>query len=155
MSDLENQAGKVLKQLLRDLEIPLDRADRRIIARWCLKTAMVLSTLEPGPEPPPFSPDEHKAVAADGAMPLLFYVWMGRHSVSDQLFHAGRRMRNPVPLDPSERRSLLAESYVTTLGLGGAIFQIVQFRFGDGAPHRYTVHRKPGPWQRASRRCAD
>jgi hypothetical protein len=148
MSALENVTKPIVKPLLADLTFSLGTDEQGVLARWALKTAMVFASIVNSPA---FTQSEREAVASAAHVPLDgIRVWIGRHAVSNEMYFGGRRLLNPVPIDPREEGSELVDGFEATLGLGRVVLQLLRLRRREGATGRHhTLHIRPGPWDRA------
>jgi hypothetical protein len=149
MSVLESQTKPIVKPLLADLVVTLGVDEQRVLARWGLKTAMVFASIV---DSPAFAPAERQAMVSSDSLPLTgISVWIGRQSVSNELYFSGRRLLNPVPFDPAQKElSELVDGFAATFGFGRVVLQFLRLRRREGAAGRHhTLHIQPGPWHRA------
>lgn len=142
MSDLESIAIPVLRPLMTDFEMRLDRARQLIASIWTTKTAMVFEATNPTKDWY-YQQPERDAMASSLAIPTGTMIWVGRSFDRHALFAVSRRMRNPV----TKHQHVLSEGYVTTFVLGRLILQAISLRRFKGF-ERYNVQlsTRPGPW---------
>ncbi len=142
MSDLETRAMLILKPLIIDFTIPLDRAQQSIVSAWCVKTAMVFECTNPN-KGWFYTPQERGTLASSSTIPHNTSIWMGRSGQSGGLFVQNRRMSNPV----LGRGHILSEGFVSTFGLGRFVLQVLTVRLREQYERvRVQLPASPGPW---------
>jgi hypothetical protein len=125
MSALENDAGKILAVLARDIALPLSPEQRALIARWAVLRAMVWEHLAPAPRVPHYLPWDRRAMRAEDAIPANTTVWLARY--------AGRRVlwsfmadASADPRDPTPDTT--ARGNVMTIVFGHLCVQVMSHR---------------------------
>ncbi len=142
MSDLENLAKAVIEPLLRSHQYLFASAEKRNLARWTLKSAMVFESLGVRREPF-YTQYERDAVRAGELPPGYHALWVGRCVDLNGLYC------NAADLFDHREPSLSdTTGYVTTLGIGPIALQMLSIRLRDGvpAPARVSIPLSDGPW---------
>ena len=150
MSRLESEAKPLITPLLADLSVSLDSSAQRVLARWSMKTAIVLEGSGPKDRLSLYTPSDLQLVAnsASPALPNDTVVWIGRHSQSKATFGAGRQLFQVVPLGHAP--SPIEEGYVTTLGLGRLVLQVLRLKLRqEDIVKTIKLAIKRGPWTRS------
>lgn len=143
MSRLEQLAIPVLRPLITDISLRLDSMAQAIVSIWGLKTAMVFEGVTPRDAWFYAQPERTNVMSA--GFPKNSLVWFGRNANSGSLYALSRRMWN----QPGERSPFTA-GYVTTIGLGRLVLQILTLRAERTYDMtRLDVRQRPGPWSRA------
>jgi hypothetical protein len=152
MSKLETQAKPLITPLLADLAVPLSSTEQRILARWSIKTAIVLEATGAKDRPSLYTPADRRLVATAGSvtLPAGTTVWIGRHSQSNVTFGGARWLLQPVAIGPTKDLPPFEEGYGTTLGLGRVVLQVLRVKLRqDSKVKTATLHIRPGPWVRS------
>jgi hypothetical protein len=142
MSRLEDNARSVLLPLMRDLALELDPEQQSIIARWTIKTVMVVECLNPKDIPPFYTADERRALMDKLTIPSGTILWAGRYTGRLSPTTAGIELGNV-----GEKDSPPTGVYFT-LTAGRLALQIITLRPEDYRPIRIRVN--PGDWVPAS-----
>jgi len=151
MSDLEGLTKPLITPFLRDLSVPLNRTNQQNLARWSIKTAIVLERVGSKSRASVFTAAD-RALIREGGIPSLAFIWIGRHNASNRLFGAARRLVTPELLDgaPHGEPSPVSEGYVTTLGLGRVVLQVLRVvRNPNSSAKKATLQPQPGPWSQS------
>lgn len=147
MSDLENRVQRLVAPLLVDLAVPLDASEQAALARWAIKTAIVLEATGPQDHESLYTAPDRDRVRASEAPPPGTVVWVGRAASDRDLFVSGRRLLQPMAVRPSRSPFPLEAGYATTLGLGRLVMQVLRLRLAaDSATPSLTIYPRPGPW---------
>jgi hypothetical protein len=125
MSDLETESRPILSPMIHDLVAPLSDQQRHVIARWAVKTAIVLGSATQGRKPIFYWRPECESLCRDSTVPEHTLVWLG-HYVRSDLGAWGSQMWLDMP-----NQSKVAHGCVTTLVVGHLAIQAL------------TIHVRP------------
>lgn len=144
MSDLEKEAQPVIRPLMNDISVPLDRWQQYLIALWTIKTAMVFECTIPARERFYSKADRDRLLTAF-APPDGTSMWLGRFERSNLSFIQAVRLFGTIP----KANAPLGEGYVVTFALARLAIQILTVRRKpEHRSARVTLAVKPGPWER-------
>lgn len=149
MANLEEDAKPFVEPMMHDRPVPLDAPSQRIVATWCIKTAMVFECTRPT-KPWFFSKNERAHLRSSLSIPSDTVVWLGcrgGHDENDILGSSSSTLYESVP----KAGLAVRKAYVNTLYAGRLILQTITIRFRDDDPADGLIilHPKPGPWDRS------
>lgn len=116
MASLEDETKPILLPLIVGETRTLDDAEQELLARWALKTAMVVEFVHPKGLAIPASDRHH---LREGRLPRYAQIWVARYRGTNNAFYYHDQHRVPSP-DKAGR--LLV--YTVTLGAGQVLFHI-------------------------------
>ena len=140
MSRLENEAKPVLESILDDKLKALDASDQSTLARWAVKTAMVLETIVPN-RPWFYSKNERRLMCAAQTPPQRTSVWIAKCINYPNVYSAGRDLRT-MPGDDG------VHALATTMAFGSLALQVVSIKTPAEIPANFamTYDVSDGPW---------
>ena len=150
MSDLETANIPIMEPMVLDNSRFLDAAEQWAVARWALKTAMLLDSATVAPERPMFySREECVSLRQSQTIPRGTLVWLGRSLDTGFVAQSSGvwfSMSAPgsKPINTSEELIL---GHVTTILIGHLALQVFTMRVP--AEHGYgtiSVNAGEGPW---------
>jgi hypothetical protein len=132
MSTLEGQAKRIIGPMAADLSYWLSAEDQQLIARWSVKTAMVLEFISTNRF---YSSPERAAFRQSLEPPPRTLVWIGRYAHGGALDCEGRNLFGTN-----------LEGHVTTVAADRLIIQVLTVRRTAGMmPPGFVLHTK-GSW---------
>lgn len=134
----------MIRPLMNDISVPLDRWQQYLIALWTIKTAMVFECTIPANERFYSKADRDHLLTAF-APPVGTSMWVGRFERSNLSFIQAVRLFGTLPKD----NALLGEGYVVTFALARLAIQVLTVRRKpEHRSSRVTLEVKPGAWDR-------
>jgi hypothetical protein len=141
MSALETTAMPLLRPLMNDFSITVDRGQQRLLAIWAMKTAMVCECTS-RTKAWFYSTADRQHLLTALAPPPGTFVWIGRSQRSDPSFIDAKKLFPP-------HGSTLDEGFVTTFALARLVIQVVTVRMKpQHQSTRIALHIKSGPWDK-------
>ena len=140
MSRLENEAKPVMKSILDDKLKDIDISAQSTLARWALKTAMVLESID-SDRTWFYSEDERQLMGAVQSLPPRTSVWIAKCINQPNIYSAAKDLRT-APNNGGVR------AYATTMAFGSLAFQIVSIKTSVAIPENVTLTYEitGGPW---------
>lgn len=140
MSRLENDAKPVLKSILDDKSKDLYASAQLTIARWAVKTAMVLEAID-SKRPWFYSEDERQMMRADLSLPHRTSVWIAKCVKQPNIYSAAKDHRT-TPGDDG------VHAFGTTMAFGSLALQIVSIKTPNVIPKNVnlTYDVREGLW---------
>lgn len=142
MSALEVENRSTIGPLMHDFSISVSEQQQHALARWVLKTAMVVEATTARHRALFYSRDECEQLRCSSVVPPRTAVWIGRYSGSS-LGALGTDIWLNLPGEPKA-----TNGSVTTLIIGHLVFQVLSFHvspeYRDGT---VTISPKVGPWE--------
>ena len=140
MSKLENEAKPVLESILDDKLKDIDASDQSTLARWAVKTTMVLDAIDSN-RPWFYSEDERKMMRAALAVPQRTSVWIAKCVNQPNIYSAAKSLRT-APGDDG------VHAFVTTMAFGSLALQVVSIKTPAAIPENIAVtyDLREGPW---------
>jgi hypothetical protein len=140
MSRLENEAKPVLEFMFDDKLKDIDASSQSTLARWAVKTAMVLECINPD-RTWFYSVDERQLMRATQSLPPRTSVWIGKCINQPNIYSAAKDLRT-TPDDGG------IHAYSTTMAFGSLAFQIVSLKTPATIPENVTLTYDvtEGPW---------
>ena len=138
MSRLETAAKAIIDPLLSCSAQSLAPEDTYTVARWAVKTAMVVESAIPS-QFWFFSESDRHRFRRMQAMPRGTQVWLARVTEHESLFGSGHTNRgpklSPVPLE---------QSHTATMAFGPLVLQVHTVRAASSVSMMYNVRGAPG-----------
>lgn len=140
MSRLENETKPILESILDDKLKDIDAWRQSTLARWAVKTAMVLECLNPD-RTWFYSDDERQLMRATQSLPPRTSVWIAKCVNQPNIYSAAKDLRTTP--DDGE-----IHAYSTTMAFGPLAFQIVSIKTPATIPENVTLTYDvtEGPW---------
>jgi hypothetical protein len=140
MSRLENEAKPVLESILDDKLKTIDASAQLTIARWAVKTAMVLETVDSN-RPWFYLENERLLMHAAQAIPQRTSVWIAKCIVHPNIYSAAKDHRTSLGDDG-------VHAFATTLAFGSLALQVVSIKTPAEIPANVAVKYdvSDGPW---------
>ena len=138
MSDLEASARPTVGPLAHDLALWLSREQQALVARWSLKTAMVLEGVNAEGQWFYSGAERAGLMTPSAQLPEATYIWAGRYAHSGTSYFQSRRMSG-------DTSGLLSEGYAVTFGFGHLVLQTLTVRRRRQSK-RASLEIKAGPW---------
>lgn len=141
MSNLENEAKPVLESILDEKLKDIDASAQTKLARWAVKTAMVLESID-SDRTWFYSDCERQLMRAEQSLPPRTSVWIAKCINQPNIYSAARDLRTT----PNSDR---VYAYVTTMAFGSLAFQIVSIKAPAAIPENITLTYDvtEGPWE--------
>jgi hypothetical protein len=142
MSTLEGETKPIISPVISDLSIALTSRDQNVLARWIVKTSMMLDSASRRGRESCYSRASRERLRTHNEVPRLTAIWLGRffrHELFSRAAHVWFTI-NEIPK--------AAHGCVTTFILGYLVIQSVTIYAGP----EYTeenfprVKCAPGPW---------
>jgi hypothetical protein len=143
MSDLENAVRPTMACLINDFEMDLDAEQQRLLARWAVKTAMVIEGVKQAKNGF-YTPEERSAFRQTLVPPVQTAVWIGRCVQSNNLHGEARKLHvsNPTAANP------LTDGCATTFVIGRLVLQVLSVkRKPDMMYGSLRLQVRSGPWE--------
>lgn len=141
MSTLETQNRPIIGPLLQDIALPLNRLEQTSIARWAVKSAMVMEASTPKRAFFYTRPEREQLRA--GTLPSATFVWIGRYSGNFFVSFATTDTWDRMPDIPEA-----THGYVNTIIVGHLIIQVLSLHIRREYHDRtLRVTPKGGPWE--------
>jgi hypothetical protein len=142
MHDLEQESIPVLGAMLHDISTPLDSPQQTTLARWSIKTAMVVEAVKKG-EDRFFTQTERGEIRANSAIPSRTNIWLGRYA-SSSIGAYGTDLGFDMPDAPHS-----GVGCVTTIIVGHVAVQVLALRVpAQFSADRIVVNPRAGSWER-------
>jgi len=140
MSRLENEAKPALESILDDKLKDIDPSAQSILARWAVKTAMVLECIDSN-RTWFYSKDERQTMRSAQSLPPRTSVWIAKFINQPNIYSAAKDLRTTAGNNE-------AHAYATTMVFGSLALQIVSIKttlvIPENVPLNYDV--RDGPW---------
>jgi len=143
MSDLESAVRPTMGGLVNDIAMGLDEEQQRLLARWAVKTAMVIEGVKQAKNSF-YSPEQRSTFRQTLFPPLQTAVWVGRCAQSNNLHGEARKLHvsNPTATNP------LDDGCATTFVTGRLVMQVLSIRRKPDAMHgNLRLRMRSGPWE--------
>lgn len=131
MSRLENEAKPALVSILDDEPKELDASDQTTLARWAVKTAMVLDAVDSN-RPWFYSEDERQLMRVALALPKRTSVWIAKCVDQPNVYSAAKDLWT-TPGDDG------IHAFATTMAFGSLALQVVSIRTPAAIPENIAV----------------
>lgn len=140
MSRLENEAKPVLESILDDNLKNLDASAQTTLARWAVKTAMVIEAIDSN-RPWFYSEDDRQLMRAAIALPLRTSVWIAKCINQPNIYSAAKDLRT-TPGDYG------VHAFATTMAFGSLAIQVVSIKTSAAISENITLTYdvREGPW---------
>jgi hypothetical protein len=140
MSKLENEAKPVLESILDDKLKDIDVSAQLTVARWGVKTAMVLDVIESNRRWF-YSDDERKMMRVALSVPRRTSVWIAKCVNQPNIYSAAKDLRT----SPGDNE---VHAFTTTMAFGSLALQVVSIKTPVAIPENVTVTYdvREGPW---------
>jgi hypothetical protein len=140
MSDLENDAKPTIERLLSEERFGLGLVAQATVARWAVKTAMVLETFDRTRDPF-YDTYERQSLRALCALPSRSWVWIAKCVEQPAVLSVAKHLRT------SESAGAV-HGFVTTMAFGTLALQVITIRVPDTVPTSTTstIETREGPW---------
>ena len=119
MSDLEGNTKFLIEPLLQGVSTRLDTKDQKLVARWAMKTAIVLEGTKPQDVAKFYDVGTRKKFMNEGVLPSNASLWIGKYSGSG-LFADGATFTGTIS-DTGEEGS----GSITTMVVGRLVIQVL------------------------------
>jgi len=139
---LEEANRPLLGSLLRDIAAPIDTIQQWSVARWAVKTIMVMESLGSRKQAFYTRTEREQLAASSTVFPKNTNVWLGRYSGNNDLAFTGMHLWDDKPESPKT-----IHCYVGTIVFGYLVIQL----FTAHVPADYErgiVKARPAPWDR-------
>ncbi len=140
MSILENEAKPALESILDDKLKDIGPSAQSILARWAVKTAMVLECIDSN-RTWFYSKDERQTMRSAQSLPPRTSVWIAKFINQPNIYSAAKDLRTTAGNNE-------AHAYATTMVFGSLALQIVSIKttlvIPENVPLNYDV--RDGPW---------
>jgi hypothetical protein len=140
MSRLEDEAKPVFESVLDDKLKDLDASAQSTLARWAVKTAMVLEAVDSN-RYWFYSEDERQLMRVELALPPRTSVWIAKCVDQPNVYTAAKDLRT-TPGDDG------VHAFATTMAFGTLALQVVSIRTPAAIPENIAVTYdvREGPW---------
>lgn len=140
MSSLENKAKPILESILNDKLNIIDALCQSTLARWAVKTAIVLECLNPD-RTMFYSDVERQLMGAAQSLPPRTSVWIAKCINQPNIYSAARDLRTTHDDNG-------IHAYATTMAFGSLAFQIISIKTPATIPENVTLTYDvtEGPW---------
>lgn len=138
MSNLEHANSRIIGPMLHDISIPLDPTQQWSIARWALKSSMVVEGI--ANQKQAFYHQNEREDLRHSIVPQNTFIWLGRYVGNHEISVAAMHLWSDIPGDPK-----VFHCYVTTVVFGYFVFQVFSAHVPYGHP-RVGLNTVPGPW---------
>ena len=135
MSGLESVASKLLTPLIRGEQTFLPQADQEVIARWFVKTAMVLEQGGAASSKKFFHPAECAQIRASGIPSAVLLIEIGQMQDSRVAAH-GEECDLRISFESDDGLSGKGTGYVSTIAVGELFAQQIFVRLPEQAMGR-------------------
>ena len=140
MSRLESEAKPVLGVILDDKLKDIDPSAQSILARWAVKTSMVLESIDSN-RTWFYSEAERQTMRSAQSLPPRTSVWIAKCINQPNIYNAAKDLRTTTGKNE-------AHAYATTMAFGALALQIVSIKttvaIPENIPLTYDVSN--GPW---------
>ena len=141
MNMLEIASKPVLGSILHDIATPIDLLQQATIARWALKTSMVMEFIASHVHPF-YTRAEREQLRTSSEIPRNTYVWLARYVGEYDLAYVGMHLWNNIPADPNT-----IHCFVNTIAFGYLAIQVFSAHVPAGHPPA-NVPSFIAPWQK-------
>jgi hypothetical protein len=140
MSRLENEVKPVIESILDDKLEAIDALAQLILARWAVKTAMVIEAVDTD-RPWFYSETERSFMRDTQTIPQRTSVWIAKCVLHPNIYSAAKDLQ--TSLDNSGVRA-----FATTMAFGSFAFQVVSIKTPAEIPATtgVTYDVSDGPW---------
>ena len=140
MSRLEVEAKPILESIFDDKLKDIDTLAQLTLARWAVKTAMVLESID-SERSWFYSDDERQLMPVLQSLPPRTSVWIAKCINQPNIYSAAKDLRTTPSNDGFH-------AYATTMAFGSIAFQIVSIKTPAAIPENVTVTYDvtEGPW---------
>jgi hypothetical protein len=144
MSQLETRSQHLLQPLLTGERCELGQADQAILARWALKTAMVLEALDGVPQRA-YTGVQREQLRTDGAIPWRTTAWLAASADSSWFMSCKNRH-----LGAGTGKDIAGASI--TMAFAHLVLQVLTIRVPRqvGPATHVTTDVRRGPWDQAT-----
>jgi hypothetical protein len=141
MSRLEGQAKPVLESILDDKVTSLGISAQTTLARWSVKTVMVLEAIDSN-RSWFYSAGERQSMCATLSIPARTSVWIAKCVEQPNIYSAARDLRTSPGGDE-------AHAFLSTLAFGSLAIQVLSIRTSRVIPVDIpiTYEVREGPWE--------
>jgi hypothetical protein len=140
MSRLEDETKPILESIFNDKLKAIDTLDQLTLARWAVKTAMVLEAIDSN-RSWFYSDNERQMMGAVQSLPPRTSVWIATCINQPNIYSAAKDLLTTPNNDG-------IHAYATTMAFGSIAFQIVSIKtfaaIPENVPVTYDVTE--GPW---------
>jgi hypothetical protein len=143
MSTLENANIPVLGPLMHDLVRPIDTAEQASVARWAMKTAMVMESSTRRHRPIFYTRTECAQLRETPNLPFDTSVWIGRYAGQYNIAFVGTDAFDKKPVSPDA-----LHGYVNTILFGYVVIQIISFHRPASFDGSLNIKVHPAPWDK-------
>jgi hypothetical protein len=142
MSKLENQAKPVLESVLDDKVTSLSVSAQTILAKWSVKTVMVLEAIDPN-RPWFYSEDDRQSMRNSLSIPARTSIWIAKCVDQPNIYSTARDLRT----SPGRNG---ARAFLNTIAFGPLAIQVLSIRTCEPVPSEevITYNIRKGPWDR-------
>lgn len=145
LSRLEDETRKILGPLMEGINLMLDDSNKFLIAKWAVKTAMTMASLDCGKRGPFYTRDECLQFRRSFRFPAFTNVWIGQYrgAADGGVFGIEGWDKNP-------KHPEVTHFYITTLILGKVILQIFSVHTRKNiSARRFSGQMYDGPWDQS------
>src|ERR1700733_1104635 len=143
MSDIETAVRSTMGGLVNDISMTLDEEQRRVLAQWTVKTAMVIEGVKQAKNNF-YSAEQRSVFRTTLAPPEDTAIWLGRCAQSNLLHGEARK------LHVSDQRATnpLEDGCATTFVVGRLVMQVLSVMRKPDAPRGgLSLQMRAGPWE--------
>jgi hypothetical protein len=144
MSNLEAANQPLIGSLMQDIAMPLDLTQQETIARWAVKTAMVMEWVTRQRREFFYTRTECAELRISSQLPRNTFVWLGRNT--------GRYSFTSFATDVWDGEPVAAgttHGYVNTFIVGRLAIQVLTFRIpAEYRDRPVNIHPSGKPWER-------
>lgn len=120
MSKLESLVVPPVGCMIQDISTPLDNIQQSQIARWSVKSSMVMERIGRAKRTPFYTDDERSRLRLNSAIPPRTMVWLARYGGVDDIACLGTDIWNDVPDGPGT-----IHGYVNNIVAGRLAVQVL------------------------------
>lgn len=140
MSQLENKVKPIIESIFEVSGLILDTSMQTILAKWAVKTAIVLESID-SERSSFYSENDRNLMCMSQTIPIRTTIWMAKCINNNSIYSAAKDHRTTLDSDGFH-------AYVTTMAFGSIAFQVVSIRtpakLPENVPVTYDV--SDGPW---------
>lgn len=141
MSALESANKPLLGSMLHDIATPIDILQQTALARWALKTSMVMESIANRVHPF-HTQNEREQLRTSFTIPRNTHIWLARYVGANDIAYVGMHLWNDKPDDPKT-----IHCYVNTVAFGYVALQLLSAHVPDGHP-LINIKPFPAPWEK-------
>lgn len=140
MSRLENKAKPIFESIFSDNLRSINAVDQATLARWAVKTAMVLESIN-SDQSWFYSDDERQLMRIEQSIPMRTSVWIAKCINQPNIHSSSKNLWTSLSNDGFY-------AYVTTMAFGSIAFQVVSVKTPEIVPDNINVTYgvTEGPW---------